>query len=220
MRISRSWLAPAGQSEPGDATWISRLNPFSRLKPKSKGGLVQEPTVSTPVHQQPVPVIPSPVRSEHLASATPCPPARSFNVSRPPSSMDSSSLLSSDVDMVSPVSPLSSSSRSISFSFAGCDPLQEASERLEQNAEHSKDSDRDDAGVLVLTLTSKYPTGVAADLYIPEDCSFAAEKARRRADRMSLTGNSLCRNGSYFGSRPRMTSRREKQRTKRLSLNF
>jgi hypothetical protein len=154
MRLSRSWLTSSNSSELGDGSWRNKLNPFSRsksksIKCKSNEEALHDLAVSPPV----LPAIPQcRALSEGVESITTSQPSRT--VSRPPSSLGSSSFFSSETEMMSPVSPLSSSSKSVAFSFAGCDPLPDGSERPESRLNGRTDlRSNDEADVLVLTLT-------------------------------------------------------------------
>jgi len=73
---------------------------------------------------------------------------------------------------------------------------------------------------LILTVTSKYPTGVAADIYVPEDCSREGIKERIRENRKILFRNGIIRNSSLIKHNSGIKSPEERRRLKRISVNF
>jgi len=75
---------------------------------------------------------------------------------------------------------------------------------------------------LVLTMTSKYPTGIAAELYVPEDLSYDVvmrkkKDEKRRQRRESLNYEMFRRSAA---TRPTVDKDLEKKRAKRMSVNF
>jgi hypothetical protein len=73
---------------------------------------------------------------------------------------------------------------------------------------------------LVLTSTSKYPTGIDAELYIPEDLSYKTAMQRQKDFNRSELRNTLIRNGTIIRRRSGIQSPEERNRLKRLSINF
>ena len=67
---------------------------------------------------------------------------------------------------------------------------------------------------------SIYPTGVAAELYVPEDCSYEAVMKRNREKRRLEFRDRISRNGSLLRRRSLIKSSEDKIRMKRLSVNF
>jgi hypothetical protein len=72
---------------------------------------------------------------------------------------------------------------------------------------------------LLTSFKSRYPTGVAAELYIPEDCTYEEAARKRRENRRSLV-NEISRGGSLIRRTSGIKSTEEKRRLKRVSVNF
>jgi len=81
-----------------------------------------------------------------------------------------------------------------------------------------KEEEEEEEG-LVLTATSRYPTGVAAELYIPEDCTYEEVARKKKENRRSLV-NEISRGGSLIRRTSGIKSKEERWRLKRVSVNF
>jgi len=215
LRSFRS-TASVCDSEPSPRQWTSRFNPFSRWRKTS----TNEDADSDIEEPSPTATLPPSTFDEAFS-----PFASSAN-SRPPSTTGSLSPVSSFGMSLNAFGAAPRrhgsvySHRSLSIKRdASRPPSAIPRAPLMPRPPTPKESEEEEEEGLVLTATSRYPTGVAAELYIPEDCTYEEAARKKRENRRSLV-TELSRGSSLIRRQSGMKSQEEKLRLKRVSVNF
>jgi len=199
------------------SSWRSRFNPFNRSNSRAQSPIESVvPVEPDEVDHNPFSLIKTPsVLSDEAIS-----PAWSLN-SRPPSTLSNISPSSSFGPSFPP--PLQRqdsvySHRSLRIQRDRSRPPSAIHSAARMDRPLSPQISENDC--LVLTSTSIYPTGVAAELYVPEDCSYEAVRKQNREKKRHEFKDRINRNGSLLRQHSGIKSQEERRRIKRMSVNF